>query len=501
VTVQAAREADFVIVGGGTAGAIIAARLAEDNDISVILLEAGPPDEGNRMILELRYSADLLGTGLDYDYAIEQQLAGNSRIRQSRGRMLGGCSSHNTGVAWIAPEYDLLEWERRGGTGWGPEGARPFFDRLLARVHVERAPTDNACARALVAAAQEAGHPLADFDGGICREGVGWFALNVEDGIRQSSSVCYLHPLDRLPENLTVLTSCTAGRILIDGSGAAVAVATSHGRIVARREVVVCCGAFDTPKLLLLSGVGPRDHLRQVGIETVHELPAVGEHLVDHPDAVLLYSAAQPMPPLAMTGWEAGVFVRSRPDLTEPDVMFHLGTLPYDLNTAPAGYPTTANGFSINPNVMRPASEGVVRLRSAEATDPPSIDPRYYTDEAGRDLDLMAWALEAGRTIAAQPALEPWLDRELAPGDCTSDLKRFACETGGTVFHPAGSCRMGAAADSDAVVGPDLRVRGLERLRIADASVFPTLTGVNPAVTVMMVGEKCAALLKEEAAR
>ena len=174
--------------------------------------------------------------------------------------------------------------------------------------------------------------------------------------------------------------------------------------------------------------------------------------------------------------------------------MYHFGTIPYDLNTAPAGYPTTDNGFSINPSVMRPASRGVVRLRSAEPSEPPLIDPRYFTDEGGCDLELMVWGLEgdAGR---AQPALKEWVRNELAPGNGMNDLKRYLSETSGTVYHSAGTCRLGGASDPDAVVDPDLRVRGLNNLRVADASVFPTLTSVNPCLTVMMIGERCAHLV------
>ena len=491
-------EADAVVVGGGTAGAIVAARLAEEPETSVILIEAGPSDEGNPIVRELRRSAELLGGELDYDYPIEPQRLGNSRIRQSRGRMLGGCSAHNTGIAFVTPDHDLREWERRGAVGLGPEQARPLFERVLDRVHIERASDANHCARAFVDAALQAGYPLAEFDGGSAGEGVGWFWLNVSHGARQSSSACYLHPLAGLPTNLRVITDCVATRILLDDSGVARAVETSRGRIGARHEVIVCCGAFDSPRLLLLSGIGPRDHLADMGIDVVHELPAVGEHLVDHPDAVVLFDASRPVSRPASQGWETGLFARSHRDLDVPDVMFHFGTVPYDLNTSPAGYPTTEVGFSINPNVMRPWSEGVVRLRSADPFDPPLIDPRYFADESGRDRELMIWGLEEARRLASQPALHDWVRAELAPGPGMTDLKRYIAETSGTVYHPVGTCRLGGQVDEDAVVDANLRVRGLGHLRVADSSVFPTMPGVNPCLTVMLVAERCADLVRSQ---
>lgn len=492
---------DYLIIGGGTAGAVIAARLAEDPAATVCLVEAGPADEGDGRVLELRNWPNLLGSELDYDYRIEPQARGNSRIRHSRGRVLGGCSSHNSAIAFRAPRADLLGWERLGAAGWGPEGTGPFFDRVFEKVSIETAPPANACAAAFVEAAQQAGFPLVEFKSSDMAEGVGWFRLNQRGGLRQSSSVAYLHPLARLPANLTILTLTPTRRILIDDHGVAGGIETERGPIQARREVILCCGTFDSPKLLLLSGIGPADHLREVGIPVRVDLPGVGEHLLDHPEGVVLWEAARPVPDVSTQFWEAGLFARTDSALEAPDLMFHFGTVPFDLNTAPLGYPTASNAFCLTPNVTRAKSAGTVRLRSPDPQAPPRLDFRYFTDPEGHDERVMLAGIKLARRLADQPALRAWTKRELAPGPSVHDdaaLSEYARRTANTVYHPAGTCRMGAAGDPSAVVDPSLKVSGVERLRIADASIFPAMIGVNPCITCMMIGEKCAALVRGE---
>lgn len=490
---------DFVIVGGGTAGAVVAARLAEVGGVTVCLLEAGPSDEGDGRVLELRNWPNLLGTPLDYDYQIEPQARGNGRIRHSRGRVLGGCSSHNSAIAFRAPDSDLRDWEELGAAGWGPGGTRACYDRVFERVRIETAAPANACCAAFVEAAQQAGFPLVAFNRQEFRQGVGWFDLNKRGPVRESSSVAYLHPLAALPPNLTVLTGTPVRQVVLDGQGNAVGVETAEGVIAARREVVLCCGAFDSPKLLLLSGIGPAGHLREVGVPVRVDLPGVGEHLLDHPEGVVMWEAALSVPDVSTQFWEAGLFVCTDPGLDRPDLMYHFGTVPFDLNTVPLGYPTATNAFCLTPNVTRPKSEGVLRLRSADPAAPPRIDFRYFTDPAGHDERVLLAGVRLARRIVEQPALRPWVKRELAPGPAVRDdaaLSEYARRTANTVYHPAGTCRMGAADDSRSVVDPNLRVRGVGRLRVADASVFPSMIGVNPCMTCMMIGEKCAELIK-----
>ena len=489
---------DYLVLGGGTAGAVIAARLAEEPEVSVCLVEAGPSDENDWRILELWNWVNLLGTELDYDYVIEPQPRGNGLIRHSRGKMLGGCSSHNSAIAFRTPDADLKTWERAGATGWGPEGTHSYFERVFDRVNVETVLPGNTCTEAFVEAAHQAGFPSVHFNDEELREGVGWLQLNARGAIRDSSSVAYLHPIAALPPNLTVMTDTKVRRILFDDHGDAVGADTDRGRISAHSEVIVCCGAFDTPKLLMLSGVGPAEHLREVGVPVVADVPGVGEHLLDHPEGVVMWEASRPVPAMSRQGWEAGLFARTEPSAGEPDVMFHFGTSAFDLNTAQLGYPTAEQAFCLTPNVMRAKSEGVVRLRSSDPAAPPLIDFRYFTDPDGYDDRVITEGVKLARIIAEQPALKPWIERELAPGpnvQTDEEISEYARHTANTVYHPAGTCRMGDAGDSGAVVDPQLRVRGVGRLRVADASIFPTMIGVNPCMTCMMIGEKCADLI------
>jgi choline dehydrogenase-like flavoprotein len=493
---------DYVVVGGGTAGSVVAARLARDKDSAVCLLEAGPSDEGNRRILELRNWPNLLGSEFDYDYRIEPQSRGNDLIRHSRARVLGGCSSHNSAIAFRAPDVDMQTWEELGAKGWGPPGTRPFFDKVFATVHLETIPPANACAAAFVEAAQQAGFPLVRFGGDDVHEGVGWFRLNKRGPMRESSSVAYLRRLGKSPQNLTVLTATPTRRIVLDDHGNALGAETTRGVIRARAEVIVCCGTFDSPKLLLLSGIGPAADLRALGIPAHVDLPGVGRHLIDHPEGIVMWEAARPVPDVSTQFWEAGLFVRTDPMLAWPDLMYHFGTVPFDLNTKPRGYPTAQQAFCMTPNVTRPRSEGVLRLRSRNPADPPRIDFRYFTDPAGHDERVIVAGVKLARKIADQPALRPWIQRELAPGPKVQqdqDLSQYARLTSNTVYHPAGTCRMGAATDPRAVVDPRLRVRGVHRLRVADASIFPAMIGVNPCMTCMMIGEKCADLIIHDA--
>lgn len=494
-SVNSSLEFDYVVVGGGTAGCIVAWRLAQWTGDSVCLIERGASDEGVPEILELRRWAELLKSQYDYDYPIAEMPRGNNRLRHSRGKMLGGCSSHNSAIAFRPPDRDFDAWQAAGADGWGPQGVDSSFQRVLEKVNLEFSDSGNACVNAFLDATREAGFPQRDFRRGV-GEGAGLFLLNKLGPYRQSSSVAYLHPLHEIPENLHVLTNCGVSRLQVDQDQVRW-VESGAGRVYARREFVLSCGAFDSPRLLMLSGIGPRDELNRHGIEVRVELAAVGQHLLDHPEAVMIWEAAQPVPQQTAQNYEAGLFARSHPDLAWPDTMFHFGTEAFDLNTLPLGYPTAENAFSLTPNVMYARSEGEVRLNSLDPADPPWIQTGYFSD-GGHDEQVLVKGLLRAREIARQPALQRWVSRELAPGVDVIDeqqLSDYARQTVNTVYHPAGTCRMGAAGDEGAVVTPELFVRGLTNLRIADASVFPRMVGVNPCLTCMMIGEKCAELM------
>jgi choline dehydrogenase len=492
---------DYLIIGGGTAGAIVAARLAEDPDCRVALLEAGPRDEGDARVMVARAWIDLLGTELDYDYTIEPQPRGNSTIRHSRARVLGGCSSHNSCIAFRPPDADLAHWVTLGASGWGPAEMARHYEQVSARVFMAEPPGSNPLNEAAMGAAQAAGIPRVTFDNdGNFGPAVGLFQLNIKDGIRQSSSVAYLHPLAQLPANLTILTDTVVHRILLDGQNRAYGVETNGGEIRANAEVILCAGAFNSPQLLLLSGIGPADHLREVGIPVCVDLPGVGANLLDHPEGVVVWESTQPIPEPISQFWEVGIFAHTGiDDFPLPDLMLHFGLMPFTWNTVPLGYPDAEQGFSLTPNVCRARSRGTVRLRSDQPGDTPRIDFRYFTDPEGYDERVMVAGVKLARQIAQQSPLRPWIARELAPGPAVqddADLSEYVRRTANTVYHPAGTCKMGAADDPLAVVDPQLRVRGVDGLRIADASIFPTLTTVNPAITVMMIGERCASLIR-----
>ncbi len=496
---------DYIIVGGGTSGSVVAARLAENPAITVCLIEAGPTDHDKPEVLSLKNWPNLLGTALDYDYRIEEQVRGNSLIRHSRGRVLGGCSSHNSCIAFQASNYDMDNWQRLGCDGWSASETRPYFDRVFEQVYIEKSPPINPLSHAFLEAAQQAGFARLAFNSdGELREGAGVFHLNVRDDVRQSSAQAYLHPIFPAVHNLTVLTDTTVNKIALDEHNVARAVETDTALIRASKSIVLCCGTFDTPKLLLLSGIGPRPHLEDIGIPLRVDLPGVGEHLLDHPEGVVIWETNQPVSDETTQYWEAGLFSKVLPTSPLPDLMFHFGVVPFDWNTVPRGYPTAQYGFSLTPNVPRARSEGVLRLRSSNPKDAPLIDFRYFTDPEGYDEMIMLAGVKLARHIASQPALQQWVKRELAPGISVQDdssLSEYARRTANTVYHPAGTCRMGPGNHPLTVVDPQLRVKGVHHLRIADASIFPAMISVNPCITCMMIGEKCADLLKYELER
>ncbi|MEZ5078576.1 MAG: GMC family oxidoreductase N-terminal domain-containing protein [Solirubrobacterales bacterium] len=493
---------DYVIVGGGTAGSVIARRLADAGTGTVCLLEAGPSDESDQRVLQLRDWMGVPGTELNREYELEPQERGNSRLRHTRAIVLGGCSSHNAAIAFKPLESDLEAWVAAGADGWDPASVAPAWERLRERVRIEEAPDVNPLSRAFVEAGVEAGLPRTRFNLDPHGEGVGWLALNQHGGVRQSSSVAYLHPVAELPATLELRTGTSVKRVLIE-DGRARGVETEGGRIEARREVLLCAGAFESPKLLALSGVGDGEELRALGIPVAHHLPGVGRHLLDHPEGTVMWESTRPIPAESSQFWDVACFAKSDPALARPDLMIHFGITPGDVKGALAGYPVTEHVFCLTPNVMYPRSHGTLKLRSADPEDRPAIDFRYFTDPEGYDLRMMVAGLRLCRTIAAVPALAPWRGRELAPGPAVESeeaLAAFVERTHTTVSHPAGTCRMGAADDATAVVDPALRVRGVAGLRVADASVFPEITGVNPCLTCMLVGERCAELVQSEAA-
>ncbi|MEJ8636906.1 GMC family oxidoreductase [Streptomyces sp. MS2.AVA.5] len=506
-------EYDYVVIGGGTAGSVIASRLTENPDVTVAVIEGGPSDVGRDDVLTLRRWMGLLGGELDYDYPTTEQPQGNSHIRHSRARVLGGCSSHNTLIAFKPLPSDWDEWETAGAKGWGAVPMEAYFARLRNNIVPVDEADRNAIARDFVDAAQAAiGVPRVEgFNKKPFHEGVGFFdlAYHPENNKRSSASVAYLHPfLDR--PNLHIALETWAYRLelespLTSGGGSlratGVHVRTKDGEeqlVTARREVLVCAGAVDTPRLLLHSGIGPRADLEALGIPVVHDLPGVGENLLDHPESVIVWETDGPIPENSAMDSDAGLFVRRDPRARTPDLMFHFYQIPFTDNPERLGYERPAHGVSMTPNIPKPHSRGRLYLTSADPEVKPALDFRYFTDEDDYDARTLVDGIRIAREIARTEPLAHWLKREVCPGpEVTGDeeLSEYARKVAHTVYHPAGTCRMGAQDDELAVVDPELRIRGLDGIRIADASVFPTMPSVNPMIGVLMVGEKCAELL------
>lgn len=345
-------------------------------------------------------------------------------------------------------------------------------------------------------------------------QGVGFFSVsyNPDNGQRSSASVAYIHPILRGAEyrpNLTVLTDAWVSRVNVEASESSVSgvdVTLQSGSKLTLQpmvETILSAGAVDTPRLLLHSGLGPASQMSNLGIPLVRDIPGVGYNLLDHPETIIIWELNRPVPPDCTTmDSDAGLFLR-RPDAACADIMMHCYQIPFTLNTARLGYASPLNAFCMTPNIPRPKSRGQLYLTSRDPNVKPALDFKYFTDPEGYDAATVVAGLRASRKVAQQAPFKNWLTREVAPGPSVQsdeDLSAYARSAAHTVYHPAGTTKMGdLSRDSMAVVGPDLRLRGLKRIRVADAGVFPEMPTINPMLTVMGIGERCAEMIAEEA--
>ena len=514
---------DYVIVGAGSAGCVLAARLTEDPSASVLLLEAGGEDRKREVRIPAAFSK-LYRSEVDWSYATEpQERLDGRRVYVPRGKVLGGSSSINAQMVIRGHRADYDGWAALGNAGWGWHDVLPYFERSTAgdgrRFAITAHKDPNRLTHTLVEAALESGLPRCDDLNAPEPEGVGYVRVSQRSGRRWSVANGYLHPARARP-NLTVRTGAHATRVLLQDGRANGVVYRSAGReeeAHARREVIVCAGAFNTPQLLLLSGIGPRDHLAEHGIELEHELPGVGRNLLDHLAAGVLaatrttgtlYAAESPRSIaryllfrrglLTSNVVEAAALVRTRPELPAPDL---------ELLFAPVLFldegltPPSRHGVTVGAVVLQPKSVGWVRLRSPDPFDPPVIEPRYLSDADGEDLRVLLEGVRLARRVLAAPAFAPHLEEELEPGPTATTDEEVAASVrrlAQTLYHPVGTCRMGT--DENAVVDPHLRVRGLERLRVVDASVMPRLPRGHTNWPVVMIAEKAAELVRATAA-
>ncbi|MEV4732350.1 GMC family oxidoreductase N-terminal domain-containing protein [Saccharopolyspora sp. NPDC049426] len=497
---------DYVIIGGGSAGCVVATRLSEDADCRVLLLESGGPDTRPDIAAPPAWPA-LWGTDVDYGYRTVPQSGTRGAAHDwPRGHALGGSHSINAMVYLRGHRDDFDQWAKLGCTGWDYDSLLPYFCRMEttfgrdSRLRGTEGPlrpapssAPNPLSRVFVEAAVAAGYPHTDDFNGAHGEGAGWHDLSITAGLRQSTAAAYLHPvLDQRP-NLTVSTFARAHRLLFDGDRCAGVEYRQDGKtrtVHADREVVLSAGAVDSPRLLLLSGVGPAAELEQVGVKVVHDLPGVGRNLHDHPLCSVIYEATQPIPPGETNHAETSLLWRSHPALSGPDMQLMFIHTPF----GPPSLPAPPNSFTFGLATI-PDARGTVRITGPDPAAQPVIDPNYLGSD--NDVKRLVDAVEVAREIAAAPPFAAWRGKEVHPGTDTRDargLRDFVSRATGTYFHPVGTCAMGTGPES--VVDLDLRLRGVQGLRVADASVMPRIVCVNTNAATIMIGEKAGDLIR-----
>lgn len=534
---MAAATWDYVIVGAGSAGCVLANRLTASGRLRVLLLEAGPRDSNPWIHIPLGYGK--LFTNPRYNWMFESEPEpelNNRRIIQPRGKGLGGSSSINGLVHVRGQREDFDHWASLGNRGWGYADVLPYFKKSEDFQHgadafhgvggplaVGSLPEPHELCDAFIGAAREAGHPRNDDFNAERQEGAGYFHVNARNGRRCSTAVGYLHPVEKRA-NLRVITAARATRVLFEGKCAVGVEFVAGGQpqqARAAREVILSAGAIQTPQLLQLSGVGPAELLARHRIALVHASPGVGANLQDHLQARLVYRCTRPITinddlmswwrqlkvglryvllrkgPLTVSAGYAGGFFRTRPELKTADVEAHFITF----STGKMGTGLHRfSGFTASICHLRPESRGSVMINSDDPMAAPAIRPNYLSTEG--DRATMVAGMKLLRRIMAQPAMTPYVAAEYEPGpQVASDaaLLEYIRDKGFTIYHPSCTCRMGS--DAGAVVDERLRVRGLAGLRVIDASVMPAVVSGNTNAAVVMIAEKGADIALEDAAR
>jgi choline dehydrogenase len=520
---------DYIIVGAGSAGCVLAARLSEDPRNRVLVLEYGGSDNSIFIRMPSALNIPLNSARYNWGYASEPEPnLDNRRINQPRGKVLGGSSSINGLVYVRGNALDFERWEELGARGWAYRDVLPYFRR--AETHLEGADeyrggdgplatrtgiSQNPLYRAFVAAAKEAGYVESADLNGYRQEGFGRFDMTVKNGVRWSAALAYLHPAMRR-KNLVVRTHALVTGLVLDGRRAVGVRYARGGReetVAAAREVILAGGAINSPQLLKLSGIGPAAELQALGIPVVHDLPGVGENLQDHLEFYFQVAAKLPVTLYSAMGlfargrigirwllrrdglgatnhFEAGGFIRSRAGIRYPDIQYHFLPLAMSYDGRKLA---TEHGYQVHVGPMRSKSRGWVRLRSADPRESPRIQFNYMSHPD--DWAEMRACVHLTREILAQPAFDPFRGREIQPGanvTGAAQIDAFIRATAESAYHPCGTCRMGVDGDPMAVVDRETRVIGMERLRVVDAAIMPSITNGNLNAPVIMLAEKAA---------
>jgi choline dehydrogenase len=528
---------DYVIVGAGSAGCVLASRLSESGRNSVCLLEAGPRDRSIWIHLPIGYGRTMFHKAYNWGFYTEPEPGMNGRrIYWPRGRGLGGSSSINGLIYVRGQPQDYDGWAALGNRGWSWHECLPYFRKLehntrgADEYHGADGPLwcsdigeRHELMEAIIGAGEALGVPRTDDFNGARQEGVGYYQLFTRKGWRCSAAVAYLRPAERRP-NLSIRTDSHATQVLFEGTRAAGVRYRNGGaerEVHAARSVVLAAGALQSPHLLQLSGIGPARLLQRHGIPVFKDLPGVGENLQDHLQLRLMYKVRKPITtnddlasawrslkigvrwlvrrtgPLAVGINQGGLFTRVLPDSKTPDIQFHFATLSAELAGAK---PHRWSGCTFSVCQLRPQSRGTVAIKSRDPLDPPAMQPNYLAAELDRRTAVAA--IRFARRLARAAPLAPYLGEEYRPGDAAQsddELLEFARGHGATIFHPSGTCRMGL--DPMAVVDARLRVHGVPGLRVVDCSVMPTLVSGNTHAPVSMIAERAADFILEDARR
>jgi choline dehydrogenase len=526
-------EADFVVVGAGSAGCAVAARLSEDPATRVVLLEAGGEDKNRWIHIPLGFGKTFADPSVNWCYETEPDPgAADRRVYWPRGKVLGGSSSINGMVYIRGQAEDFDHWRQLGNTGWSFEDVLPYFKRSEHQVrgangfHGSGGPLcvsdveQHPICEAFIAATTELGFPRNDDFNGASQDGAGYHQTTTRNGRRCSTAVGYLRPAMQRP-NLRVIIEALTEKILIEGRRAIGVSFRRDGRVCtarAAREVILCGGAVNSPQLLMLSGIGPQQHLSELAIPVLHNLPGVGQSLQDHYSAPIKLKSRLPVTvndvmlsnvrklkagleyymfhrgPLSMISSPAALFARTRPELASPDIKCSIS--PFSADRPQDGLHPWS-GFTMIAYQLRPESRGEIKLRSPDPFDAPAVHPNYLATET--DRRTIVAGLKLCRQILANPNLETFIQSEFQPGpevESDEQLLDYARRRGGTVYHPTSTCKMGS--DPLAVVDAELRVHGIDGLRVADASIMPTVVSGNTNAATIMIGEKVADMVRQK---